>query len=136
VIMGDFKLAVGVVHEESFEAELILSVQRCLAEDGIVPVKSSLHIEEFGRLLVADLTTIFLRKMHFTDEARINCGPDGVWQAFRQRWFPMRWLSKHPVRCRFETVTVSHYRTCPHVSVSTDQRTHFAWMAGLDYPSR
>ena len=32
--------------------------------------------------------------------------PDGWWQAFRARWFPRRWLRRHPVRQVEERINV------------------------------
>jgi hypothetical protein len=36
--------------------------------------------------------------------------PDGWWQAVRERWFPKRWLARHPVRMKsFELVANGLY---------------------------
>jgi hypothetical protein len=34
------------------------------------------------------------------DEFAFEC-PENWWQAFRQRWFPNRWLNKHPVKMTY-----------------------------------
>lgn len=40
--------------------------------------------------------------------------PDGVWQHFKQDYFPVRWLEKYPVRYKY--IIVKAKEAFPHLS--------------------
>lgn len=42
--------------------------------------------------------------------------PADWWQAFRQRWFPKRWIRRHPIRYRYIEQIRNYYRCCPHLT--------------------
>jgi len=55
--------------------------------------------------------------------------PADWWQAFRERWFPKRWLERHPVK--YEAVDIDrqlYAAVCPHVAIPGSQK-HLEWMS-------
>ena len=59
--------------------------------------------------------------------------PRNWWQAFRERWFPRRWLRRWPVQYEHLDIdrTVS-WSVCPHLELDATDSAHieFLWMAG------
>lgn len=55
--------------------------------------------------------------------------PADWWQAFKARWFPLRWLARWPVR--YERVDVSepvYAACCPHIDASGTDSKHIRWL--------
>lgn len=55
--------------------------------------------------------------------------PRDWWQAFRERWFPRRWLRRHPVI--YDEIYIDRQLyggVCPHVALEGTDK-HLQWLA-------
>jgi hypothetical protein len=90
-------------------------------------------LDNYTRSLVIQLSSYVLAG---PERKRIDVEkqwPADWWQAFKERWFPKRWLRRWPVK--YERVSIHEVlvtRMCPHVNVKTDNRPHFAFLMEKD----
>lgn len=55
--------------------------------------------------------------------------PKDWWQAFRERWFPVWWLRRYPVKTDFIEIDIQQYlAVCPHIQ-DDEQKEHLDWLA-------
>jgi len=118
--------------KHEFEVGLWLSSAKRLGESNIYPVHGRAFLDDFGKELCAGIEAKFLSNFVRSDEERIDTGPADWWEHFKERWFPAWWLAKHPVKRSSVVVSVTHYRTCPHIQVQGNNRPHVEWMVGND----
>ena len=62
-------------------------------------------------------------------ETEIVEWPDGVWQAFKEKFMPKWFVRRYPVRHASKTIVTERnfYFVCPHIRVP-DDRTHIKFM--------
>lgn len=56
--------------------------------------------------------------------------PADWWEAFRERWFPVWWLRRWPVKRKGVAVHKETWRVCPHLNCGTvpQQRRHLEFL--------
>lgn len=94
-------------------------------------VKTKMILTLHAQTLTAQATWRALTTLKEVQPQSLIHYPKNWWQAFRERWFPMWWLDRYPIKNNVSVgICVSH-NVCPHLPI-TPQSTHHQWLVTSD----